>query len=118
MQIVKDDKAWLVRVEDQDNQMGLVNMLRSLEKLNGDISEENVDDLMLSIDLRELRRANSELIAQFVMLQSNLVRNNGRLNIVNANLELKGAFDVVMLDKIINIQYEGLDESESSSEEE
>ena len=61
----------------------------------------------LEIDLAKLNSANSELIAKFVELQSILVRTDGRLNVINANPELKSSFDVVMLDKIIPIQYVG-----------
>jgi len=118
MQTTKEPKSWVVCVEEKDNQLALINLLRGLEVLNDEIGEENIDDLILSLDLKELEWANSELIAQFVMLQSNLVRHDGRLKIINANIELKGAFDVVMLDKIISIQYDGLDESERSFSDE
>ena len=111
MQITKEDKNWLVCIDRSDNQMGMVNMLRNMEKLDADIQENPIEELILKIDLGQLERANSELIAQFVMLQSSLVRNNGRLQLINANYELKSTFDVVMLDKIINIQYMGQDEN-------
>ena len=117
MLIEKEEAAWTVRAEDADNQLGLINMVRYLEKMNDEITRENPEKLVLSLDLEKLERVNSELIAQFVMLQSNLVRNNGRLKIINANAELRSFFDVVMLDKIINISYFGTEDGDSSSEE-
>ena len=117
MLIEKEEASWTVRAEDADNQLGLINMVRYLEKVNDDITKENPEKLVVSLDLEKLERVNSELIAQFVMLQSSLVRDNGRLKIINANPALRSFFDVVMLDKIINISYFGAEDDDSSSEE-
>lgn len=117
MLIEKEEALWIVRAEDADNQLGLINMVRYLEKVNDEITKENPEKLVVSLDLEKLERVNSELIAQFVMLQSNLVRDNGRLKIINANAALRSFFDVVMLDKIINISYFGTEDDDSSSEE-
>lgn len=121
MQINKTDSQWNVTIEDHDNQLGLINTIRNLDKVNSDIDVARIQNLILELDLARLRSANSELIAKFVELQSTLVRTDGRLRIVNANPELKSAFDVVMLDKIIPILYIGQtepDEDGYSYEEE
>jgi len=117
MRLSKESKKWIVTIEDQDNQLGLLNINRFLEDINDAIVEEEPDKLILEIDLNILRNVNSELIAQFVMLQNTIVRFDGRLRIVNTNPKLKTSFDVVMLDKIINIQYSGLVKSKFSEEE-
>ena len=116
--VEKENHLWFVRVEPEDNQMGLVNTLRSLESLSDQLNAELSDDLELELDLQNLYDINSALIAQFVMLHQILVRVNGRLKIINANPELKSSFDVVMLDKIISIAYDGLDESDFDLDEE
>ena len=116
--VEKESHLWSVRVEPEDNQMGLVNTLRSLESLSDQLNAELSDDLELELDLQNLYDINSALIAQFVMLHQILVRVNGRLKIMNANPELKSSFDVVMLDKIISIAYDGLDESDFDLDEE
>ena len=116
--VEKESHLWSVRVEPEDNQMGLVNTLRSLESLSDQLNAELSDDLELELDLQNLYDINSALIAQFVMLHQILVRVNGRLKIINANPELKSSFDVVMLDKIISIAYDGLDESDFDLDEE
>lgn len=116
--VEKESHLWSVRVEPEDNQMGLVNTLRSLESLSDQLNAELSDDLELELDLQNLHDINSALIAQFVMLHQILVRVNGRLKIINANPELKSSFDVVMLDKIISIAYDGLDESDFDLDEE
>ena len=116
--VEKESRLWSVRVEPEDNQMGLVNTLRSLESLGDQLNAELSDDLELELDLQNLNDINSALIAQFVMLHQVLVRVNGRLKIINANPELKSSFDVVMLDKIISIAYDGLDESDFDLDEE
>ena len=118
MHVEKESYLWSVRVEPEDNQMGLVNTLRSLESLSDQLNAELSDDLELELDLQNLYDINSALIAQFVMLHQILVRVNGRLKIINANPELKSSFDVVMLDKIISITYDGLDESDFDLDEE
>lgn len=118
MHVEKESHLWSVRVEPEDNQMGLVNTLRSLESLSDQLNAELSDDLELELDLQNLYDINSALIAQFVMLHQILVRVNGRLKIINANPELKSSFDVVMLDKIISIAYDGLDESDFDLDEE
>ncbi len=113
MQVSKTDEKWNVTVEEQDNQLGLINTIRFLERICDEIAKKALPNLIFELDLAKLRSANSELIAQFVMLQSTLVRTDGRLRIINANPELKSNFDVVMLDKIINITYLGqVDDSE------
>ncbi|MDH5718416.1 MAG: hypothetical protein OEZ22_12385 [Spirochaetia bacterium] len=118
MVIDKKDINWKVLIEKQDNQLGLVNTIRKLEHLNNEIVETVKDPVLLSIDLAELGAINSELIAQFVMLQTNLVRTNGKLEIINTNPELKSSFDVVMLDKIISISYLGEENNQYSTSEE
>ncbi|MDH5720870.1 MAG: hypothetical protein OEZ13_09705 [Spirochaetia bacterium] len=118
MKIEKKDNEWLALIEDEDNQLGLINTIRRLEKLNNEIDEDVKEPVILSIDLQRLQAVNSELVAQFVMLQSNLVRTNGRLQIINTNPELKSSFDVVMLDKIISIEYFGKNNSSSDTAEE
>lgn len=107
MLVTRTEGKWNVAIEEQDNQLGLINTIRYLEKLNDEITEEEPQNLLLELNLAHLHSANSELIAQFVMLQSTLVRTDGRLKIVEANPELKSSFDVVMLDKIIGINYLG-----------
>lgn len=114
----KENHLWSVRVEPEDNQMGLVNTLRSLESLSDQLNAELSENLELELDLQNLYDINSALIAQFVMLHQVLVRVNGRLKIINANPELKSSFDVVMLDKIISIAYDGLEESDFDLDEE
>lgn len=116
MQVTKTDELWRVEIEDSDNQLGLINTIRHLDRLNDELSDVKIEGLIFEIDLEKLRSANSELIAQFVMIQTSLVRMDGRLRIVNANPELKSSFDVVMLDKIINISYPG--QNAGGSEEE
>jgi hypothetical protein len=116
--IEKDKQLWSVRVEPADNQMGLVNTLRSLESLSDQLNSELEDGLEVELDLKNLYDINSALIAQFVMLHQILVRVNGRLKIMNANTDLKSSFDVVMLDKIISIAYDGLDVSDFDLDEE
>ncbi len=107
MQVNKSESKWLVVIEDQDNKLGLINMIRHLDKVVSELEMAKIPNLLLEIDLAKLNSANSELIAKFVELQSILVRTDGRLNVINANPELKSSFDVVMLDKIIPIQYVG-----------
>ncbi len=107
MQVNKSESKWLVVIEDQDNKLGLINMIRHLDRVVSELEIAKVPNLLLEIDLAKLNSANSELIAKFVELQSILVRTDGRLNVINANPELKSSFDVVMLDKIIPIQYVG-----------
>ena len=114
MRIDKKEQEWLVEVEKADNQMGLINIVRDLERVGDQIADEAIVGLILNLDLSALDSVNSEIIAQFVMLQSNLVRTDGRLRVVNANVELKSSFDVVMLDKIIAITYLGLDPDEEN----
>jgi len=118
MQITKTDQMWNVTIEEQDNQLGLINTIRFLEKLNDEIANASIAGHILELNLQHLCCANSELIAQFVMLQSTLVRTDGRLRIVETNPELKSAFDVVMLDKIINITYLGQTDTPEGEEEE
>jgi len=107
MQLNKSEDKWTINTEDKDNQLALINIIRFLDKVNEEINSTKKADLNLEFDLTTLKSANSELIAQFVILQTSLVRYNGRLKIINANLDLKSIFDVVMLDKIINIKYLG-----------
>jgi len=116
MQVIKEPQFWKVIVEEQDNNLGVHNTVRFLEKINQEITDNEIEDLIVEVDLANLNSANSELIAQFVMIQTSIVTYNGRLRIVNANRELKSSFDVVMLDKIINIQYLGYDEDDDSEE--
>ena len=116
MKVEKGEESWIARSEEIDNKMGMKNLVRFLEQLNDEIDALGQEDLILKMDLEQLVRVNSQVIAQFVTLQSNLVRTNGRLRIVNANPELRGAFDVVMLDKIINIQYLGPEGEEGEEE--
>ena len=118
MQIDRSDTKWSLVIEPQDNQLGLINIIRNLYSVNDELSKSTTEGLDFEFDLANLGSANSELIAQFVNIQMSLVRHNGRLRIINANPELKSVFDVVMLDKIINIQYLGQDESESSEDDE
>lgn len=112
MKLTEKEKHWLVEIEEQDNQLGLINIVRYLDKLNTRIAGEGIDELLVEISIKDLFSLTSELIAQFVMLQTNLVRFNGRLRIIEASRELKSSFDVVMLDKIIPIQYSGQDDSD------
>ena len=114
MRIEKLPTEWNVFSEEADNKMSLVNTVRFLERVSEQVAEASIEGLILHLDLSALDKANSELIAQFVMLQSNLVRTNGRLRIINANAELKSSFDVVMLDKIISITYIGIDPDDES----
>lgn len=116
MQITKTDERWRVVIEDQDNQLGLINTVRYLENLTEELNDVP-EGLILEVNLEHLRSVNSELIAQFVNLQTTLVRSDGRLRITEANPELKSAFDVVMLDKIISIHYAGQSEDADDSEE-
>lgn len=113
MFVEKSDKKWILLIEEKDGQLGLINIIRFLDSVNNEINSKPIDDLQVEIDLSQLQSANSELIAQFVILQTSLVRYNGRLSIVNCNPMLKSTFDVVMLDKIISIQYSGNVESDS-----
>lgn len=117
MQLLEQEKLWQIAVEEKDNQLGLINIIRYLDSLQTKISEEAIDELMLEINLENLLSVTSELIAQFVMLQTSLVRFNGRLRIVEASMDLKSSFDVVMLDKIIPIQYAGQSDGADSEEE-
>lgn len=117
MKLLEQEKIWQVEVEEKDNQLGLINIIRYLDSLQNRIVEAAIDELSLEINLSSLLTITSELIAQFVMLQTNLVRFNGRLRIVEAAMELKSSFDVVMLDKIISIQYVGQSDSSNSEEE-
>ncbi|MES0490723.1 MAG: hypothetical protein ABUK01_12055 [Leptospirales bacterium] len=117
MLIDKSDTKWALVVEPRDNQLGLINIIRNLYTVNEELSTSTTEGLDFEFDLANLGSANSELIAQFVNIQMSLVRHNGRLRIVNANPDLKSVFDVVMLDKIINIQYLGQDESDNSDDE-
>ncbi len=110
MRVDKQDKIWTVFIEEKDNQLGLINIIRYIDALNTEINENPIDELQFELDLSRLESANSELIAQFVIIQTSLVRTNGRLKIINVNPELKSTFDVVMLDKIISIQYAGMGE--------
>ena len=114
MRIEKLPTEWNVFSEEAHNKMSLVNTVRFLERVSEQVAEASIEGLILHLDLSALDKANSELIAQFVMLQSNLVRTNGRLRIINANAELKSSFDVVMLDKIISITYIGIDPDDES----
>jgi len=113
MVLNKSNDKWMLIIERKDNLLGLINIIRYLDDINGDINKNKINGLQFEMNLQELESVNSELIAQFVILQTSLVRYNGRLKIVEANPELKGTFDVVMLDKIISIQYLGLEESDS-----
>lgn len=117
MLVEKNQNIWNVVIETKDNQLGLINIIRHLDAVNQEINDKPVEGLLLELDLNALISANSELIAEFVIIQTNLVRSNGRLKIVNANPELKSTFDVVMLDKIISIQYVGMDEENNSYDE-
>jgi len=110
MQVNKSESLWSVVIEDHDNKLGLINMIRHLDRIVTEIEIAKIPNLRLEIDLGKLTSANSELVAKFVELQSVLVRTDGRLNVINANPELKSSFDVVMLDKIIPIQYIGQDD--------
>jgi len=110
MQVNKSESLWSVIIEDHDNKLGLINMIRHLDRIVTEIEIAKIPHLRLEIDLGKLTSANSELVAKFVELQSVLVRTDGRLNVINANPELKSSFDVVMLDKIIPIQYIGQDD--------
>ncbi|MCS6985738.1 MAG: hypothetical protein NZM25_11520 [Leptospiraceae bacterium] len=112
MQITKSDKLWQLAVEEQDNQLGLINLIRYLEKLHDEIASRPTENLIVELDLSKLRSVNSELIAQFVNLQSVLVRTDGRLQLVRVNRDLKSNLDVVMLDKIVSITYQGQEEGE------
>mgnify|MGYP001562236560 CR=1 FL=1 len=113
MFVEKNDKRWVLLIDERDNQLGLINIIRFLDNVNNEINAVPIENLQLEIDLSQLQSANSELIAQFVILQTSLVRTNGRLSIINANPMLKSTFDVVMLDKIISIQYTGNVQSDS-----
>jgi anti-anti-sigma regulatory factor len=113
MFVEKSEKKWVLLIDEKDNQLGLINIIRFLDGVNNEINTNPVENLQLEIDLSQLQSANSELIAQFVILQTNLVRHNGRLSIINANPMLKSTFDVVMLDKIISIMYTGNVQSDS-----
>ncbi|RME88725.1 MAG: STAS domain-containing protein [Candidatus Hydrogenedentota bacterium] len=113
----KKENLWRYVIEPGDNQLGLINTVRYLEKENEEIEQAKIPNHIVEIDLKELQSVNSEIIAQFVNLQSTLVQTGGKLKLVNVNPELKSSFDVVMLDKIIFIQYFGFDEKPDSSEE-
>lgn len=110
MQKIEQDNVWQIVIEREDNQMGNVNVIRYLDSLNDELLESPKEDLLLELNLEGLDSVSSELIAQFIMLQTTLVRSKGRLRIVEANMDLKGSFDVVMLDKIISVQYVGQDD--------
>lgn len=118
MYVDKQEKTWTVYIEEKDNQLGLINIIRYLDSLNQEINDESVKELQFELDLSKLESANSELIAQFVIMQTTLVRHDGRLRIINVNPELKSTFDVVMLDKIISIQYIGIGEDQDDDSEE
>lgn len=114
----KDQNKWIVFIEEADNQLGLINTIRNLEKLDDEITNHNSEELSIDLNLSRLRSANSELISQFVIIHQSLVQKNGRLYLVEANPDLKSSFDVVMLDKIISVKYEGIDDKVESDEEE
>lgn len=119
MQIDKVEKnKWVVQIEEADNQLGLINTIRNLEKLDDEITNHDADELSVDLNLSRLRSANSELISQFVIIHQSLVQKNGRLFLVEANPDLKGSFDVVMLDKIISVRYEGMEDKLETDEEE
>lgn len=115
MQKIEQNNAWQIVIEREDNQMGNVNVIRYLDNLNDELLQSPKENLLLELNLEGLDSVSSELIAQFIMLQTTLVRSKGRLRIVEANMDLKSSFDVVMLDKIISVQYVGQDDG---SEEE
>ncbi len=119
MQIDKaNPQKWTVEIEEVDNQLGLINTIRYLEKLDNEINDFEGRDLYVDLILRKLRSANSEIISQFVIIHQSLVQKGGRLRLVDANPDLKSSFDVVMLDKIIAVNYEGMDESMMDDEDE
>jgi len=112
MEIIKEEKHWTINVGERDSNLGMINIIRYLDQVITEIDENPVEELALDLNLSNLTFANSELIAQFVNLQTHLVRHNGRLRIVDAHPMLKSTFDVVMLDKIISVNYNGLEESD------
>ncbi|MCX7632493.1 MAG: hypothetical protein N2Z22_04075 [Turneriella sp.] len=116
MQVNKGEGKWQVIIEEQDNKLGLINMIRHLDRVIAELEAAKIPNLQLEMDLAKLNSANSELIAKFVELQSILVRTDGRLSVINANPELKSSFDVVMLDKIVPVQYIGQTGDEESYE--
>jgi|GEM_PF-1300552 anti-anti-sigma regulatory factor len=119
MQIDKENPLkWTVEIEEVDNQLGLINTIRYLEILDNEINDFEGRDLYVDLILRKLRSANSEMISQFVIIHQSLVQKGGRLRLVDANPDLKSSFDVVMLDKIIAVNYEGMDESMMDDEDE
>ena len=79
--------------------------MRFFSNLIEEIKKIKIKNLVLELDLQHLSQANSELLAQFVIMQSELVKLDGRLRIINANHDLRGPFDVVMLNKVIEIAY-------------
>ena len=46
-----------------------------------------------------------------------MVKIDGRLKIINANHDLRSTFDVVMLDKVINIRYDGESDKDEDEDE-
>ena len=93
-------------IEPIGTDLSLIDTVRFMSNLVDEVREAKIKDHILELDLKHLSHANSELVAQFVIMQSELVKLDGRLKIITANPNLKSAFDVVMLDKVIQITYE------------
>ncbi len=106
MKIEKKEGKWTIILEDTENRLSTIDNTRRLIELNEEIEKSKIDNLIVEFDLSKVTSTNSELIAQFVAFQSTLVETDGRVNIINANPVLRSSFDVIMLDKIINIKYQ------------
>ena len=103
--IKKEEKKWTLIMGSLNGYISLVNSVRQFSNLSQEIIQSNVDQLLLEVDLAQVKIANSELISQLVTIQSEMIKLNGRLKIINANPELRSTFDIIMLDKVINISY-------------
>ena len=117
MKLNKTKGKWTLFLGPIENNISLVDSVRELSGLSEEIRKLNTRKLLLEVDLQKLKVASSELISQLVIIQSEMVKIDGRLKIVNANHDLRSAFDVVMLDKVINIHYYGESDKDEDEEE-
>ena len=107
MTIKKNDNQWQVNLGGiSGTRLAVLDVVRNCLSLNDEIRKSSLQGLIVDLDLSGLGTAHSEIIGQFVSLQSSLVQNDGRLNLKNANPTLRSSFDVIMLDKIISIEYQ------------
>ena len=107
MTVKKMGNNWNVELGGvSGTRLAVLDVVRNFLSLNDEIRQSSISGLVVDVDLSGLHVAHSEIVGQFVSIQSSLVQYDGRLNLKNANPLLRGSFDVIMLDKIINIEYQ------------